>query len=47
VECGGVALPSSLIPAFSFYSQPLLNLPLIGFATLLFDLFFIARMWLV
>lgn len=33
-------LPSSLIPAFSFYSQRLLNLPLIGFAQLLFCFIF-------
>ena len=39
-KCGGVVLPSSLIPAFSFYCQPLLNLPLMGFAEILFNFFY-------
>lgn len=42
-QCVGVVLPSFLIPAFSFYSQPLLNLSVIGFAKPLF-LFFIVSM---
>lgn len=46
-ERGGAVLPSFLIPAFSFYFQPHLNLPLMGFVELLFffslSLFLIAR----